>query len=184
MKRIAVITRDVFLYKKIAYSLEGCDTVMLSAVGDLRCADRVFLDVDTCPAEIEGAVTMSRSGECLLPIPFELDAPLRYISDTAAARLIPEEREVLLGGRTVRLTELEYALFALLVEAGGGAVSREEILDRVWHGDADGGVVNVYIHYLREKLETDGERMILASRGRGYSLSGKYAEMFGRGGDI
>jgi two-component system OmpR family response regulator len=65
-----------------------------------------------------------------------------------------------------------------LVNARGAAVSREVILDRVWHGDADGGIVNVYIHYLREKLETEGERIILASRGRGYSLTEKYAAAF------
>ena len=178
MKRIAVITRDGFLYKKIAYSLEDCDSVMLNEGGDTRGFDRVFLDLDTCPIRLDGAVTMSRNGECILPIPFALDAPVRYLSDTEAARLIPEERAVALGGRTVKLTELEYALFSLLVKARGAAVSREDILDRVWHGDADGGIVNVYIHYLREKLETEGERIILASRGRGYSLTEKYAAAF------
>lgn len=184
MKRIAVITHDGFLYKKISYSLEDCDTVMLETDGNIRGFDRIFLDLDAFPVNIDGAVTMSRDGECMLPIPFALDAPRSYISDFATARLISEEREVRLDGRTVRLTELEYALFALLVEAGGEPVSREDILDRVWHGDADSGVVNVYIHYLREKLETEGERMILASRGRGYSLSEKYAKMFERGGEL
>ena len=59
---------------------------------------------------------------------------------------------------------------------GGSALLAFE---HVWHGDADGGIVNVYIHYLREKLEDCGERVIIASRGRGYSLSEKYAKMFG-----
>lgn len=185
MKRIAVITRDEYLYKKIALSLEGCSTDMLTSEEGIEAFDRVFLDLDAFPVGIEGAVTMSRGGECILPIPFALDAPMRYISCDEAARLIPNSREVRFGGRTVRLTELEYALLALLVEAGGEPVSRETILDRVWQGDADGGIVNVYIHYLREKLETEGERIIAASRGKGYSLTEKYAAAFRRekGGD-
>ena len=179
MKRIAVVTRDVFLYKKISLSLSDCDSVMLDSPEGHLAFDRVFHDVDSCEGSVPDAVTMSRRGQCDLPIPFSLDAPARYLEDTASARLLPESREVILGDRSVKLTELEYALFALIVEAGGDAVSREKILKQVWHGDADGGIVNVYIHYLREKLEGEGERVIVASRGRGYSLSDKYAKLFG-----
>ena len=184
MKKIAVLTRDEFLYKKIALSLEGCNTVMLGSGDDAHGFDRVFLDLDTCEVASVGKVTMSRRVSCDLPIPFGIDAPARYLSEKASARLIPERREVTLGDISVKLTELEFLLFSLIVEAGGEAVSREEILERVWHGEADGGIVNVYIHYLREKLESGGERVIVASRGKGYSLSEKYAKMFGeRSGD-
>lgn len=184
MKRIAVVTRDEFLYKKIALSLEECDTVMLDSGDGAQGFDRVFLDLDTCEAEEVCAVTMSRLRECDLAIPFGIDAPAAYLTGGAEARLLPERREVILGDRSVKLTELEFALFALIVEACGEPVSREEILERVWHGDADGGIVNVYIHYLREKLEDCGERVIVASRGRGYSLSEKYAKMFEERRDI
>ena len=179
MKRIAIVTRDEFLYKKIALALEDCDTVMLGSAEVARGFDRVFHDIDTCEGAAANAVTMSRRHECDLPIPFGLNAPSRYLTATAEARLLPERREVVLGDRLIKLTELEFSLLALIVEAGGDAVSREKILDRVWHGDADGGIVNVYIHYLREKLEGEGERVIVASRGKGYSLSEKYAKMFG-----
>ena len=179
MKRIAVVTRDEFLYKKIALSLEGCDTVMLGSGDGTHGFDRVFADIDTCEFTDGTAVTMSRRGECDLSIPFGIDAPARYLTDTAEARLLPESREVALGDRLVKLTELEFALFSLIVEACGEPVSREKILERVWHGETDGGIVNVYIHYLREKLEDCGERVIVASRGRGYSLSEKYVKMFG-----
>ena len=178
MKRIAVVTRDEFLYKKIALSLEGCDAVMLGSSDVVTGFDKVFWDIDTCDAASFGKITMSRRGNCDLPIPFDIDAPARYLAKTVVARLLPERREVTLGDVSVKLTELEFLLFELIVEAGGEAVSRERILDQVWHGEADGGIVNVYIHYLREKLESGGERVIVASRGKGYSLSEKYAKMF------
>ena len=184
MKRIAVVTRDEFLYKKIALSLADHDTVMLGSNDDFSNFERVFLDIDTCDVASVGKVTMSRRGNCDLPIPFDIDAPARYLSKKVSARLIPERREVTLGDISVKLTELEFLLFSLIVEAGGEAVSRERILYEIWHGEADGGIVNVYVHYLREKLEIGGERVIVASRGKGYSLSEKYAKMFGeRSGD-
>ena len=78
------------------------------------------------------------------------------------------ECEHLLGLDALRVVkdaavQVEGAFDALsIIEAGGEAVSREEILERVWHGEADGGIVNVYIHYLREKLESGGERQQLS----------------------
>ena len=35
----------------------------------------------------------------------------------------------------------------------------------------DGGVVNVYVHYLREKLEKNGERIIISTRNLGYKIN-------------
>ena len=181
MKRIAVLTHDEFLYKKIALSLDSCEVVMTSVAEDAFVADVVFHDVDSVEVEVRGAVTVSRRSYADLQIPFPLDAPSRYIYSGPECRLLPEKRTVMLGDREIRLTEIEYALFSLIVEAGGKRVSREEILERVWNSDADGGVVNVYVHYLREKLECGGERVIAAARGKGYSLTPKYAAMFGGG---
>ena len=179
MRRVAVMTRDVFLYKKIALCLDGCEVFMTDSTDEAQGADRVFLDVDSFSSHGIRAIRMSRTEKCDLPIPFSLDAPARYLEECAA--LLPESRSVMLPGRQIRLTELEYSLFSLIVEAGDEPVSREEILERVWHSEADGGIVNVYIHYLREKLEADGERVIAASRGRGYSLTAKYSELFKKG---
>ena len=179
MKTVAVVTKDVFLFKKILLCLEDCEVFLAESKGEAESADTVFCDVDTAEILPERAVKMSRRDECDLPIPFSLDAPRRFLSSREAA-LLPERRSVMLRGREIRLTELEYALFSLIAEARGDAVSREEILERVWHSDADGGIVNVYIHYLREKLESDGERVIAASRGKGYSLTAKYANLFDR----
>ena len=53
-------------------------------------------------------------------------------------------------------------------------LSREEILNAVWNNEADSGVINVYIHYLREKLELDGEKIILSSRKLGYAIDERF----------
>ena len=179
MKTVAVVTKDAFLFKKISLCLEDCEVFLTENAHEAESADTIFCDLDTATSIPDRAVKMSRRDECDLPIPFSLDAPRRFLSRSEAA-LIPERRAVMLRGREIRLTELEYALFSLIAGARGEPVSREEILERVWHSDADGGIVNVYIHYLREKLESDGERVIAASRGKGYSLTAKYADLFDR----
>ena len=102
-------------------------------------------------------------------------------SDSPACALLPKRRSVMLEGEEIRLTELEYSLFELIVNAGEDCVSREEILERVWGGEADAGIVNVYVHYLREKLERHGDKLIKSYRGRGYTLSEKYRLLFGGG---
>ena len=62
----------------------------------------------------------------------------------------------------------------LLFSRVGQVVSREQILSEVWNGDqgASSNVIEVYVRYLRQKLEEGGEeRLIHTIRGRGYSLS-------------
>ena len=62
----------------------------------------------------------------------------------------------------------------LLFSRVGQVVSREQILADVWTGDqaTSSNVIEVYVRYLRQKLEQDGEpRLIHTIRGRGYSLS-------------
>ena len=63
---------------------------------------------------------------------------------------------------------------SVIYGAGGEFISREEILERVWKNSADSGVINVYVHYLREKLERHGEKIILSSRKGGYRIDEKY----------
>ena len=79
-------------------------------------------------------------------------------------------RGVLVEGACVALSKTEHALFLALWEANGAFVSKEELLRRVWSPDTDPGIVGVYVHYLREKLEAGGKRYIIAHRGRGYRL--------------
>jgi len=88
--------------------------------------------------------------------------------------LIPSRHEVRRGQRIVPLTAREYALLLLLMEHSGQVLSRDQILRQVWHDQrgAASNVIEVYVRYLRQKLEEQGEkRLIHTVRGQGYCLS-------------
>jgi two-component system response regulator MprA len=88
--------------------------------------------------------------------------------------LIPSRHEVRRGDRLVALTAREYALLLLLLEHSGQVLSRDQILRQVWHDQqgAASNVIEVYVRYLRQKLEEQGEkRLIHTVRGQGYCLS-------------
>ena len=88
--------------------------------------------------------------------------------------LIPSRHEVRRGERLVSLTAREYALLLLLIEHSGQVLSRDQILRQVWHDQrgAASNVIEVYVRYLRQKLEEQGEkRLIHTVRGQGYCLS-------------
>jgi len=88
--------------------------------------------------------------------------------------LDPVSRSVKRGPRLVALTAREYQLLLLLLERQGTVVSRELILRRVWNDDrrTSSNVIEVYVRYLRQKLEEGGERRLIHTiRGQGYCLS-------------
>ncbi|MBT7782072.1 MAG: response regulator transcription factor, partial [Anaerolineae bacterium] len=75
--------------------------------------------------------------------------------------------------RIISLTAKEYELLDLFMRHPRQVLTREMIFDRVWGYDFGGqsNVLEVYIRYLRQKLEEDGEeRMIQTVRGVGYVL--------------
>jgi len=83
-------------------------------------------------------------------------------------------RQVRRGQRPVALTAREYALLMLLMEERGTVVGRDRILREVWNDEqgSSSNVIEVYVRYLRQKLEEAGEsRLIHTIRGRGYCLN-------------
>jgi len=68
------------------------------------------------------------------------------------------KRTVTRAGRTEILTEREYELLLYLMERAGSVVSKDALLKEVWKSDfeRDPNVVNVYLSYLRKKLDLDG----------------------------
>jgi len=77
------------------------------------------------------------------------------------------------NGREIQLTATEFRLLAQLMRETGRAIPKHELTQRVWGYDFEGNdnVLEVYIGYLREKLEAQGEpRLIHTLRGIGYSL--------------
>jgi DNA-binding response OmpR family regulator len=86
----------------------------------------------------------------------------------------PERRQVRRGARSVALTAREYQLLLLLLRKRDSIVSREQILREIWEDQprAASNVIEVYVRYLRRKLEEGGERRLIHTvRGLGYSLA-------------
>ncbi len=87
--------------------------------------------------------------------------------------LDPRSTHVRYGARSISLTAREFALLHYFMQHPDLVLSRTEILENVWDANYNGfgNVVDVYVNYLRNKLESQGEpRVIETVRGRGYLL--------------
>ena len=88
--------------------------------------------------------------------------------------LDPAQRRVHRVGTEVALTPREFALLEHLLRHRGEVVSKTELLTHVWdtNDDGDPNVVEVYVAYLRRKLDTPfGRHSIETVRGAGYRLA-------------
>ena len=153
---------------------EGLSTpvLILSALGDLD-------------QRVEGLET---GADDYLGKPFafeELIARVRALTRRTNRQLVPEiiqteyielhagRREVRVDGRNVDLSPTEFTLLEYLMRNAGQALSRDQILEHVWGYDADpeGNVVDLYIHYLRRKLDAGrAASPIETVRGVGYLM--------------
>jgi two-component system response regulator MprA len=91
----------------------------------------------------------------------------------ADLELVPDTREVARAGRALELTAQEFNLLMHFLRHPRQVLTRAQLLDAVWQlGDgATSNVVDVYVGYLRQKLEADGEpRLLQTVRGVGYAL--------------
>lgn len=88
---------------------------------------------------------------------------IRFAHDTKSVYFDEDE---------VHLTRREYALLLYLCQHKGRVVGRKELLRAVWHDDThDPGIVNVYIRYLRAKIDDVYQvRLICNVRGTGYLI--------------
>jgi two-component system, OmpR family, response regulator len=89
--------------------------------------------------------------------------------------LDPATHLVTRAGREVELTAREFALLEFLARRAGQVVSRAELLEHVWdERDGSTNVVDVYIGYLRRKLERPFRRRLIRTvRGVGFQLETK-----------
>jgi two-component system OmpR family response regulator len=90
----------------------------------------------------------------------------------ADVELDDDAHEVRRAGVLVELTQTEYNLLQLFLENPRRVLSRAQILDRVWRYDFDGNgnVVDLYVGYLRRKLDPLGPPLLRTVRGVGYVL--------------
>jgi len=100
--------------------------------------------------------------------------PVPLVLDTLA--LDPATRVVTRAGRRVELTTREYALLEYFLRNAGRVLTRPMIAEHVWGLDFDteSNVIDVYVGYLRRKIDAAGERRLLHTvRGAGYVLRGE-----------
>lgn len=85
-------------------------------------------------------------------------------------KILPMAREVYIGEELIYLTQREYDLLHFLVEHKNQALSREQIIEAVWGYDyyGDTNTVDVYVRYLRKKLDHESPSIISSVRGIGY----------------
>jgi two-component system OmpR family response regulator len=93
---------------------------------------------------------------------------LRY----ADLELDEDAHEVRRGGQLIELSPTEFNLLRYLMTNAGRVVSKAQILDRVWSYDFEGrsSIVEIYISYLRKKIDAGQTPMIHTVRGVGYLI--------------
>lgn len=183
---------DILSYTE--YDAVILDVMMPEADGfevlkSLRAAGKntpvLFLTArDTVEDRVKG-LDMGANDYLIKPFSFEeLAARIRTMTRTAVGsstnvyeiadlRLDTGTQEVTRAGKEIKLSSKEYALLQYLMINKGIVISREKIEDHIWNFDYDGGtnVVDVYISYLRKKIDGDHDtKLIHTYRGRGYTI--------------
>jgi two-component system, OmpR family, copper resistance phosphate regulon response regulator CusR len=99
--------------------------------------------------------------------------PVLRVEDLELSRI---EHSVKRGGKKIKLTPKEFALLEYLMRNSGQRVTRTEIIQHVWNLSFDTmtNVVDVYINYLRKKVDAPSEhKLIHTVRGVGYRLEAR-----------
>jgi len=105
-----------------------------------------------------------------LPPALDVEKRVTYSDDYLAVDIA--ERKVMVNGKRVKLTPIEFRLLALLVESAGRILTHQQLLEKVWGWEYtdDLDYVRIYISHLRRKIEPESTtpRYILTEPGVGY----------------
>jgi two-component system response regulator VanR len=171
---LAVLDRDIpppsgdEIARRIVASRSGIPILMLTAADRIDDKASGFgLGADdylTKPFEFRELVMRLRA------LDRRRAQPRPPVAELAGLRLDPFRREVFRDGRYVALTRKQFAVLEVLVAAGGGVVSAEELLQRAWdeHADPFTNAVRITVSALRKRL---GEPPLIATvHGVGYRI--------------
>lgn len=88
----------------------------------------------------------------------------------ADIELDPASGRVFRAGKQLALSAREFSLLRVFLANPNKVMSRAKLFESVWNAEYDGlsNVLDVYVNYLRNKLEDNGPRVIHTARGRGY----------------
>ena len=155
---------------------QGVDTPILVITARDEVADRVKgldtgaddyitkpFDFNELLARLRAVVRRGRTRQ--------LDAVVRF----GPLALDPRDQRATVDGVALELTATEYRLLLHLMRRAGSIVSRDQLAEHVWGSeyDPDSNVVEVYVSYLRRKLQgTSAAGLIRTVRGLGYTLGG------------
>ena len=95
------------------------------------------------------------------------------VSRVADLEVHMDTRQVFRQGKEIRLSGKEFSLLRYMVQNSGIVLSREKLEQHIWNYDYAGGsnVIDVYIRYLRKKIEDGYEKKLIHTvRGAGYVL--------------
>lgn len=130
-------------------------------------------DYVTKPFEIEELLARIRAVLRLASLKNKIEQQDEDFLQIANLKVNEKTREVIRDNNEIELTPREYDLLIYLLKNKRQVLNREQILEAVWGFDfyGDTNVVDVYIRYLRKKIDVEGqEPLIHTVRGIGYVL--------------
>jgi DNA-binding response OmpR family regulator len=145
----------------------------------------ILTSQDTTPDIVRG---LNIGADDYVTKPFEVDEVLARVQARLRAKNPSDNKlvvddlvidtttmDVKRGKKEIVLTPQEYKLLEYLIRNQGKVLTRNMILNRLWlfSPDIDTRVVDVYIGYLRKKIDADAKKKLIHSiRGFGYSIRG------------
>jgi DNA-binding response OmpR family regulator len=175
---------DVIILDVMLPGMDGL-TILRRIRSEGRAAHVLILTAkDTVPDRVKG-LDLGADDYLIKPFAFEeLLARVRALArrayrtknpflEVGDLRIETTTQRTWRGQEEVQLTSREYALLEYLAMRAGEVVSRTDIWEHVYefNSEADSNVVDVYIGYLRKKIERPGKPSLIHTlRGKGYSL--------------
>lgn len=156
--------------------LSDVPIIFLTAKGDVKDAVRGLEmgadDYIVKPYDNDELVARVRAHLRRVPAPQIAE---ELVFDGGDFRINFINREVRVRGQQVHLTPKEFNLLGVLVRNAGRVITRAELVKEAWGPEYTDAIdsLKLYVHYLRQKVETDPQRpeFILTSRGVGYRFA-------------
>jgi len=176
---------DVIVLDVMLPDIDGFE--VLERIRDARDDVRVLF-LTARDASEDRLAGLTRGGDDYMTKPFgvlELLARARILARTSAQvvatartaavgdlRLDEDSRAVSRGGEVIDLTPTEYELLRYFVRNANRVLSREHLLTHVWGMDfgSSSNLVDMYVSYLRKKIDVGRAPMLQTVRGAGYAL--------------